>query len=190
MAIHVVRKGKQTNNTDNKQLKTKRSLTESQSLTLKRIIKEELYKILSEEEEDEIEVVEEVEDEITESEEETEITEEEDETIDEARQITDKIVNAFLMGNKARMSNSYTDGQSLFLYRTEIAKIERDGTLWINTDGFVGGNGDAISNTTKERLNGLPGVSIQVKRGVTYLNNKIWDGDWIEIGDLNELMNY
>ena len=37
------------------------------------------------------------------------------------------------------------------------------------------------SNTTKERLNGLNGVSIQQKKGVWYLNGKEWNGELINI---------
>ena len=37
------------------------------------------------------------------------------------------------------------------------------------------------TNTTKERLNGLPGVSIRQKKGEWYLNGKLWDGNWIII---------
>lgn len=37
------------------------------------------------------------------------------------------------------------------------------------------------SNTTKERLNGIDGVSIQQKQGVWYLNGEAWDGKLIDI---------
>ena len=37
------------------------------------------------------------------------------------------------------------------------------------------------TNTTKERLNALEGVSIQQKNFVWYLNGKKWDGELIEI---------
>ncbi len=37
------------------------------------------------------------------------------------------------------------------------------------------------SNTTKERLNGLNGVSINQKNFVWYLNGKEWNGKLIEI---------
>jgi len=37
------------------------------------------------------------------------------------------------------------------------------------------------SNTTKERLNALPNVSIQQKNFVWYLNGKEWDGKLIDI---------
>ena|ERR1700748_2007384 len=38
-----------------------------------------------------------------------------------------------------------------------------------------------FSNTTKERLNGLQGVSVCQKKGVWYLNGKEWNGELIDI---------
>ena len=35
--------------------------------------------------------------------------------------------------------------------------------------------------TTRERLNGLPGVKVHVKKGILYLNGEIWDGKWKHI---------
>jgi hypothetical protein len=37
------------------------------------------------------------------------------------------------------------------------------------------------SNTTKERLNGLPNVSIQQKKGDWYLNGEVWNGQSTEV---------
>lgn len=37
------------------------------------------------------------------------------------------------------------------------------------------------SNVTKERLNGIPNVSISSKKGVWYLNGKEWDGSLIDV---------
>lgn len=37
------------------------------------------------------------------------------------------------------------------------------------------------TNTTKERLNGIPGVSIQGKKGVWYLNGTEWNGELTSI---------
>jgi len=42
-------------------------------------------------------------------------------------------------------------------------------------------NAGWFSNTTKERLNALRGVSISQKKGVWYLNGKQWDGKLIDI---------
>ena len=37
------------------------------------------------------------------------------------------------------------------------------------------------SNTTKERLNGLPNVSVCQRLGVWYLNDQEWDGKLIDV---------
>lgn len=42
-------------------------------------------------------------------------------------------------------------------------------------------NAGWTSNTTKERLNGLPGVQIHQKNFEWFLNGKPWDGSIIEI---------
>jgi len=39
------------------------------------------------------------------------------------------------------------------------------------------------TNTTKERLNGLPNVNITQKDFVWYLNGHAWNGGWIKITD-------
>jgi hypothetical protein len=38
-----------------------------------------------------------------------------------------------------------------------------------------------LSNTTKERLNGIPGVSIHQKNYQWYLNGQKWDGQLIDV---------
>jgi len=61
----------------------------------------------------------------------------------------------------------------LFLHENLIAKKE-NGKLFITNAGWQ-------SNTTKERLNAIDGVSIYQKNWVWYLNDKAWDGSLIEI---------
>ncbi len=50
-----------------------------------------------------------------------------------------------------------------------------------STGAFRVTNAGWQSNTTKERLNGLPGVSISQKAGVWYLNGNVWDGSLITV---------
>ena len=38
------------------------------------------------------------------------------------------------------------------------------------------------SNTTKERLNGLPNVGIYQKNWQWYLNGNEWNGEWTRVG--------
>lgn len=95
------------------------------------------------------------------------------------RQITEQIVRAFEGGYSKKISNSETDGTSLWLHDNKIAE-HRDGGIWITNAGWM-------SRTTKERLNGITGVSISQKRGEWYLNGNLWDGSWICLSDLTSL---
>lgn len=89
------------------------------------------------------------------------------------RQATIKIVSAFLRGESLKVNNTKTDGQSLWLWDNEIAQ-KRENGLWITNAGWP-------SATTKERLNGLPDVSIIQKKGQWYLNGHAWDGEWVHV---------
>jgi len=89
------------------------------------------------------------------------------------RQVTEQITAAFKSGIPAIISNSTTDGTSLFLFGNKIAERRNDG-IYITNAGWK-------SNTTKERLNALPNVSIQQKKGIWYLNGEIWDGQWVKV---------
>jgi hypothetical protein len=89
------------------------------------------------------------------------------------RQTTEKVVNAFLNGKYLKVGNSYTDGQSFYLHNNKIAEHRSDG-LYISNAGW-------FSNTTKERLNGIPAVNISQKKYKWYLNGEEWDGNWIRI---------
>lgn len=94
------------------------------------------------------------------------------------RQITRQIVNAFQNSRSLRIDNSRTDGESLWLFDNKIAEIRRDG-LWITNAGWK-------STTTKERLNGLSGVNIYQLRGMWFLNDRIWDGGWVNVDAWND----
>lgn len=90
------------------------------------------------------------------------------------RKITKDIIGAFLRRETRTIGNSHTDGRRLLLHGNEIAKFDKTGRLWITTAGWK-------SNTTKERLNGLPGVSIHQRDYTWYLNGEPWNGDWVYI---------
>ena len=87
------------------------------------------------------------------------------------RQITEKIVRAFEERRALKIDNSRTDGDCLWLFENKIAEW-RGGNLWITDAGWD-------SKTTKERLNGLSGVSIRQQRGVWFLNGRAWNGGWV-----------
>ena len=93
------------------------------------------------------------------------------------RAITFKAVQAFNNGRKFTQSNTEVriegDMVSLYLFGNKIA--ER------SPNGFYITNAKYKTQTTKERLNGLDGVRIQQKKGVWYLNDKEWGGEWIRI---------
>ena len=89
------------------------------------------------------------------------------------RRITREIVSAFERGQTLKINNSRTDGTSLWLFDNKIAEW-RGGELWITNAGWQ-------SKTTKERLNGLRGVSIHQRRGTWYLNDQAWDGSWVSV---------
>lgn len=98
------------------------------------------------------------------------------------RAITRQAVQAFL--NKEKFSKDNTLVQqgvisasqgvhqmTMFLHGNRIATNYHNGErgLFITNAGW-------FSNTTKERLNGLPNVSISQVKGVWYLNGKEWNG--------------
>jgi len=98
------------------------------------------------------------------------------------RQITRDIVQAFESRNSLRIDNSRTDGRSLWLFNNQIAEWRWDG-LWISNAGWK-------SKTTKERLNGLSGVNIYQLRGIWFLNDRIWDGGWVNVDAWNDGITY
>lgn len=96
-----------------------------------------------------------------------------------ARKITLDAIHALFAGEKFNRDNTQvfvgeTGTRSLHLNGNLIARLFPCGRLEI-------GNGGWSSNTTKERLNGIPGVSIVQRKGVWYLNGVEWDGSWIEV---------
>ena len=96
------------------------------------------------------------------------------------RNITIESINAFLSAKKFKKSNMQVEvlpNVTVLKYQgNEIAYRYNDPkkTLSITNCGW-------FSNTTKERLNGLPNVSIQQKNFIWYLNGKEWNGNLIDI---------
>ena len=96
------------------------------------------------------------------------------------RNITIESINAFLSAKKFKKSNMQVEvlpNVTVLKYQgNEIAYRYNDykKTLSITNCGW-------FSNTTKERLNGLPNVSIQQKNFIWYLNGNEWNGNLINI---------
>ena len=92
------------------------------------------------------------------------------------RQITQDSVSAFM--NHMNFSRSNTDvlpdsanRHTMFLFDNAIARFNHNGELEICDGGYQ-------SATTKERLNGLPNVTVYQRQGQWFLNDKPWDGEW------------
>ena len=96
------------------------------------------------------------------------------------RQITKDSINAFMNAKSFNKQNMCVEVlpnvTKLKLHGNVIAYRYNDPqrTLSITNCGWQ-------SNTTKERLNALPNVSIQQKNFIWYLNGKQWDGNLIDI---------
>jgi len=96
------------------------------------------------------------------------------------RMITQQAVAAFNNAESFKSGNTKVivkpNVTVLLLFNNEIAYRYNDPerTLSITNAGWE-------SNTTKERLNGLDGVSIQQKAGIWYLNGKEWEGELIDV---------
>lgn len=95
------------------------------------------------------------------------------------RKVTEESIACFLAGIKYNSSNTNVvisdETTKLQLFGHVIAEKTKDGKVFISNAGYA-------TNTTKERLNGLPNVSISQKKGVWYLNGKEWDGKRIKVG--------
>jgi len=96
------------------------------------------------------------------------------------RKITNDAINSFMSASKYNSSNTTVEVLPnvtiLKLHGNAIAYKynDPDKTLSITNAGWQ-------SNTTKERLNGLPNVRINQKQGKWYLNGAEWDGKLIDV---------
>ena len=89
------------------------------------------------------------------------------------RQVTKEIVRAFLSDSNKRISNSevVSNGEftKLYLFNNLIARKNKStGVIEISMAGYP-------SLTTRERLNGLPGVNLYQRKGMQYLNGVVID---------------
>lgn len=96
------------------------------------------------------------------------------------KKITRESVDAFMNARPFRKDNTEVtvlDNVTILkLFGNEIAYRYNDPerTLSITNAGW-------LSNTTKERLNGIPNVRINQKNFKWYLNDKEWDGKLIDV---------
>ena len=95
------------------------------------------------------------------------------------RKITRLAIDAFLSATPFKQSNTEVvvdeTSSDLLLHGRMIATRYHDtGDLYITTTGYQ-------TNVTKERLNGIPGVSVVQKNFQWFLNGVLWDGRAVEI---------
>lgn len=107
------------------------------------------------------------------------------------RKITQDAIQAFLSGDEFSRDNTRVEvrpfqGDSvlnsviLVLHGNPIARyIKNRGVATLQVC-----DGNHQTRTTKERLNGLPGVRVHQKAGQWYLNGVAWDGYWTHVGDV------
>ena len=97
------------------------------------------------------------------------------------RKITRESVNALLQGRCYNKDNTRVaiveQGMALFLHGNAIALVTLNGQIKITTAGYN-------TKTTKERLNGLPGVNLKTKKGQLQLNGADYDGSWVVVDNL------
>ena len=84
------------------------------------------------------------------------------------RQITCDAVDAFVNGKRFNRANTEVRDNAMYLHGHKIAWIDLNGQLWISHCGYR-------TNTTKERLNGLPGVDIRQRNYQWYVNGEEWN---------------
>lgn len=102
-----------------------------------------------------------------------------------ARKITELAVDAFMSGRVFSRDNTSVEVRPfkeesrvsavLKLHGNVIARRTLDGSLLEVCDG------NWQTNTTKERLNGIPGVRVAQKKGQWFLNDVSWSGDWTKV---------
>lgn len=95
------------------------------------------------------------------------------------KKVTKAAVSAFVKGENFNSANT----QVLVWGNEVVLKLHKNviAMRLINERTFKIRNANWFSNTTKERLNGLPNVTIQQKNFEWFLNSEKWDGKWAEI---------
>jgi len=95
------------------------------------------------------------------------------------RKITSEAVDKFLSKQTFKKSNMEVDTfystYRLKLHGNVIAVLDEFNMLSVSNAGWA-------SNTTRERLNGLPHVHVKQKNWQWYLNGNEWNGEWTRVG--------
>lgn len=106
------------------------------------------------------------------------------------RKITEAAIAAFLSGEEFRLDNTRVEVRPLKLASEPSVILVLHGNpiaAYLKSAGVSSlqvCDGNHQTRTTKERLNGLPGVRVHQKAGQWYLNGVAWDGYWTHVGDV------
>jgi len=84
------------------------------------------------------------------------------------RKITREAVAAFLGGRNFNKDNTEVQNGCMLLHGSVIARKDHSFVI-VTTNGWN-------TLTTRERLNGIPNVSVRQQKGQLYLNGIPWDG--------------
>jgi hypothetical protein len=97
------------------------------------------------------------------------------------RKITQQVAAAFTAGRPLTIGNTSVrlmfDGSIILdLHGNAIAKRTPSGDLYVTSSGWE-------TNTTKDRLNGIPGVSVHQDKNQWYLNGEKWtnSAQWTKV---------
>lgn len=106
------------------------------------------------------------------------------------RKITEAAVAAFLSGDEFSRDNTRVEVRPfklasepsviLVLYGNPIACYLKSAGV----SSLQVCDGNHQTSTTKDRLNGIPGVRVHQKAGQWYLNGVAWDGYWTHVGNV------
>lgn len=96
------------------------------------------------------------------------------------RKVTQEACRAFMCGYKFNGGNTQVlctvnGNYEMYLHGNMIAR--RNGNM--NTFEITLAGWETV--TTRDRLNGLPGVSVCQRKGEQFLNGKPWNGEWITV---------
>lgn len=89
------------------------------------------------------------------------------------RLVTKRSIECLFIGKNYSSKNTKVIGDRLYLWDTPIIEVRDDG-VYIQTGGWN-------TSTTKERLNGLPGVRVYHKKHILHLNGVPWNGNWSKV---------
>tara|TARA_R100000808_G_scaffold512_3_gene2731 strand:+ start:15270 stop:15632 length:363 start_codon:yes stop_codon:yes gene_type:complete len=91
------------------------------------------------------------------------------------RKITQRIKSAFESGRELRVDNTYTDGESVWLFGNKIIKRE-NGEVFATLAGWN-------TPTTRERVNGITGIGFHQEHFLPKVNGRPVDSrEWINVG--------